>query len=404
MNRKNQGSQSRGQGSQSHSQFGGRSGGQSQNSQYGQSYNQDQDGEFGMSGSRSGQGANFSGMSSFGDDTYESERSPNYRDTDYDLDGSTYGGSQDRSQRMSGRNRSSSSMGEYGNYETNDRNRQPSRFSSLDDDRSDSSSERFGSSAERFGYPSNMNPWSSNRSMGGGSRSERSSMGGGQNSWDSQDQDYSSQRMGSQYGSQSGMQPGRGTEYGSQSNSRMGSNSGIGMGSQFGSQSEMGMGTQSYGSRSQSYGEGSLGNDWGSSSSNDRGFFGKGPKGYRRSDERIKEDVCETLARNPRVDASDIEIKVEEACVTLSGTVESKEIKRAAEMAIENLSGVDDVRNELRVKKSSERGSEGSMSTSSSNSSGLSGSTYGSSAGAKDSKDSKDSSSKSSSGKGTTHI
>lgn len=80
-------------------------------------------------------------------------------------------------------------------------------------------------------------------------------------------------------------------------------------------------------------------------------FFGKGPKGYKRSDERIKEEVCETLARNPRIDASDIEVKVEEACVTLSGTVESKEVKRAAEMAIENLSGVEDVKNEIRVKK-----------------------------------------------------
>ena len=395
MNRKNQGTQSRGQGSQSHSQSRGMNAGQSQNSQYGQGH--DHEGEYGsMSGSRSGQRANFSGMSSFGDDAYESERSPSYRDTDYDLDGSTYGGTQDRSQRMTGRNRSSSSMGTYGDYETNDRNRTPSRFSSLDEDRSDSSSERFGSSSERFGYPSNMNPWSSNRSMGAGSRPERFQ---GNNSWDSHDQDYSSSRMGGQTG--------MGSDYGSQSNMRMGSHSG--MGSQFGSQSEMGMGTQSQGSRSQSYGEGSygqgsLGNDWGSSSSNDRGFFGKGPKGYRRSDDRIKEDVCETLARNPRVDASDIEVKVEEACVTLSGTVDSKEIKRAAEIAIENLSGVDDVRNELRVKKSTDR-SEGSMSTSSSNMSGSTGSTYGSSAGARDSKDSKDtSSSKSTTGKGTSHI
>lgn len=79
--------------------------------------------------------------------------------------------------------------------------------------------------------------------------------------------------------------------------------------------------------------------------------FGKGPKGYKRSDERIKEEVCEVLARNPRIDASDIEVSVDDALVTLSGTVSSKEIRRAAEMAIENISGIDDVKNELRIKK-----------------------------------------------------
>lgn len=104
-----------------------------------------------------------------------------------------------------------------------------------------------------------------------------------------------------------------------------------------------------------SYGEGSLDREYDSSIGlKGRSFFGKGPKGYKRSDDRIKEDVCETLARNPRVDASDIEVSVEAACVTLTGTVESKEIKRAAEMAIENLSGVDDVKNELRVKRADE--------------------------------------------------
>jgi osmotically-inducible protein OsmY len=93
-----------------------------------------------------------------------------------------------------------------------------------------------------------------------------------------------------------------------------------------------------------------------SQSSTERGYFGKGPKGYKRTDDRIKEDVCECLSRSSRVDASDIEVSVEDGCVTLSGTVESKIIKRAAEAEIENLSGVDDVRNELKIKKASEMG------------------------------------------------
>lgn len=79
------------------------------------------------------------------------------------------------------------------------------------------------------------------------------------------------------------------------------------------------------------------------------GHFGKGPKGYRRSDERIKEEVCEALYRASNVDASEIEVDVKEGTVTLKGTVEERESKRAAESCIENLSGVEDVRNEIRV-------------------------------------------------------
>ncbi len=77
--------------------------------------------------------------------------------------------------------------------------------------------------------------------------------------------------------------------------------------------------------------------------------FGKGPKGWRRSDERIREEACEMLYRDSEVDASDIEIKVKEGTLTLSGSVDSRDTKRAAERCVENLSGVEDVHNELRV-------------------------------------------------------
>lgn len=79
--------------------------------------------------------------------------------------------------------------------------------------------------------------------------------------------------------------------------------------------------------------------------------YGKGPKNYRRSDERIEEEVNDALWRHGDIDASDIEVKVESGIVTLTGTVEDRETRRAAEMAIENLGGVEDVRNELRLKK-----------------------------------------------------
>ncbi len=57
------------------------------------------------------------------------------------------------------------------------------------------------------------------------------------------------------------------------------------------------------------------------------GFRGRGPKGYVRSDERIREEVCELLA-DADVDASEITVTVEDGEVTLLGTVDSRHAKR----------------------------------------------------------------------------
>ncbi len=78
---------------------------------------------------------------------------------------------------------------------------------------------------------------------------------------------------------------------------------------------------------------------------------GRGPKGYRRADERITEDVCEALTRHPHVDAREIEIRVVGGEVTLTGSVDSRAAKRAAEDAAEECSGVDNVINQLRVNR-----------------------------------------------------
>jgi hypothetical protein len=82
---------------------------------------------------------------------------------------------------------------------------------------------------------------------------------------------------------------------------------------------------------------------------------GRGPKGYTRSDDRIREDVCDRLTDDPSVDASDIEVKVSNCEVTLSGTVDRREAKRRAEDCAEQVSGVRNVQNNLRVQ---ERASE----------------------------------------------
>src|SRR4030095_11010348 len=77
---------------------------------------------------------------------------------------------------------------------------------------------------------------------------------------------------------------------------------------------------------------------------------GRGPKGYKRSDERIKEDVNDRLSDDYYLDASEVEVAVSNTEVTLTGTVNSREEKRRAEDIAESVSGVTNVENRLRVK------------------------------------------------------
>ncbi len=89
-----------------------------------------------------------------------------------------------------------------------------------------------------------------------------------------------------------------------------------------------------------------------SDSSGQRGqHYGHGPKGWQRSDDRIRDDIAEKLAQHPDVDASDIEVEVHNAEVTLKGNVDSRDSKRAAEDIAEGVFGVRDVQNQLRVSR-----------------------------------------------------
>ena len=80
---------------------------------------------------------------------------------------------------------------------------------------------------------------------------------------------------------------------------------------------------------------------------------GKGPRGYQRSKERIHEDICERLSEDGYLDASDIDVKVENTEVILSGTVSSRDQKRRAEDLTESVSGVRHVENRIRVNQGS---------------------------------------------------
>jgi hypothetical protein len=79
-------------------------------------------------------------------------------------------------------------------------------------------------------------------------------------------------------------------------------------------------------------------------------YTGRGPSGYRRSDERITEEICERLLQHGQIDASDVTINVSNGEVTLSGTVDTRTEKRLAEDMVESCPGVKEVRNNLRVK------------------------------------------------------
>jgi hypothetical protein len=78
--------------------------------------------------------------------------------------------------------------------------------------------------------------------------------------------------------------------------------------------------------------------------------IGRGPRVWR-SDARLLEDVSDALAAHGRLDASDVEVSVKQAEVTLEGTVPDREQKRLAEDLASACTGVRDVHNRLRVQR-----------------------------------------------------
>jgi hypothetical protein len=109
--------------------------------------------------------------------------------------------------------------------------------------------------------------------------------------------------------------------------------------------------------------EGWRGGDWRESRGRDEGggmmdrlkegvrkLAGRGPKGYKRSDDRIRDDVSERIARS-WIDSENVEIRVESGEVTLTGTVARRQDKRELEDLAEDVFGVEEVHNHLRVSR-----------------------------------------------------
>ena len=91
------------------------------------------------------------------------------------------------------------------------------------------------------------------------------------------------------------------------------------------------------------YGGSLIHNDYGALN----GQRGKGPRGYARPDDRIFDDVCELLTRDRDIDAGQVDVKVENGIVTLTGKVEDRNMKRYAGQIVDHVSGVKDVHNLL---------------------------------------------------------
>jgi osmotically-inducible protein OsmY len=84
-------------------------------------------------------------------------------------------------------------------------------------------------------------------------------------------------------------------------------------------------------------------------------FAGRGPKNYRRADDRICEDVNDRLTRNPDVDAMEVDVTVKDGEVTLVGFVHSRDERRNAEDCAWEVWGVREVHNNLKIHSHEDR-------------------------------------------------
>jgi BON domain-containing protein len=80
-----------------------------------------------------------------------------------------------------------------------------------------------------------------------------------------------------------------------------------------------------------------------------RGFSGRGPKGYQRPDERIREDVSDRFTDDEWLDASELTVNVRQGVIILAGSVPDRQQARRAESIAYAISGVRGVANKLRV-------------------------------------------------------
>lgn len=111
---------------------------------------------------------------------------------------------------------------------------------------------------------------------------------------------------------------------------------------------------------------------WSGQSGSQQQHF-RGPKGYTRSDERLKEDICERLMMADDIDTSEVEVNVKAGQVILEGTVPSRRMKHTIEDLVDAAPGVQDIDNRIRVRREESRYGSSQSGSMSGTSSGLSG-------------------------------
>lgn len=227
---------------------------------------------------------------------------------------------------------------------------------------SEGSSSRFGSSdysgsREASGYQGGRDDYGQGRG-GSNTRYGQQDRGSWESSpWDEsrgsdQDRDYSGKRGMSSTGSRESWQESDFPYASSQGQNARGLYSrGQGGGySGYGNRHGGGM-SGGYGNRYGGGTSGGYGNRHDASGRYGGGHAGKGPSGYTRSDERICDELYDRLTNDPDIDASSIEISVQDGTVSLSGQVSERQMKHHAEDCADQISGVKDVDNRIRVKR-----------------------------------------------------
>ena len=80
------------------------------------------------------------------------------------------------------------------------------------------------------------------------------------------------------------------------------------------------------------------------------GHRGKMPMNYTRSDERIRELICERLTDHDEIDPSRVEVHVKDGDVTISGGADDRRQRRLMEDVAESVAGVRDVHMTVRIR------------------------------------------------------
>lgn len=105
--------------------------------------------------------------------------------------------------------------------------------------------------------------------------------------------------------------------------------------------------------RNADLGMGPSGTAWNAQLQEQRNFSGVGPKGWKLSNEKLREKICEVLTNSYEVDPTEMEVTVEEGIVYLKGFIKSRGMKAVAVDLVYSIPGVEDVITQLQIKDTS---------------------------------------------------